>query len=191
MGEQRTSAAKANALKDGRELVVRLEEKCGAPAEIVYDLVADLRGHLIWAGEMQPKQTFRLTSVEAPEGPAAVGTEFRSTGADPMGRFTDSSVVTEAVPPRLLEFVTEARLDTKKGKTVHWTNIHRYEIEPVASECRITYTIRIVRLSALPGAMAMFKVPVLSGIGLKVSASYARRALRNLVKLAEERADSA
>lgn len=188
MGEQRTSAAKANALKDGRELVVRLEEKCGAPAEIVYDLVADLRGHLIWAGEMQPKQTFRLTSVEAPEGPAAVGTEFRSTGADPMGRFTDSSVVTEAVPPRLLEFVTEARLDTKKGKTVHWTNIHRYEIEPVASGCRITYTIRIVRLSALPGAMAMFKVPVLSGIGLKVSASYARRALRNLVKLAEERA---
>jgi len=187
---QRTGIGRPNALKEGRELVVRLEERSGAPAEIVYDLVADLRGHLTWAGEMQPKQNFRLTSVEAPEGPAAVGTEFRSTGADPMGRFTDSSVVTEAVPPRLLEFVTEARLDTRKGKTVHWTNIHRYEIEPAAGGCRVTYTIRIVRLSALPGAMAMFRVPVLSAIGLKVSASYARRGLRNLLKLSQDRAAS-
>jgi hypothetical protein len=190
MGKQRTSAARANALKDGQELVVRLEGKSGAPAEIVYDVVADLRGHLVWAGEMQPKQNFRLSSIEAPEGLAAVGTEFRSTGADPMGRFTDSSVVTEAEAPRLLEFVTEARLDTKKGKTVHWTNIHRYEIEPAAGGCHVKYTIRIVRLSALPGSMSIFKAPILSGIGLKVSASYARRGLRNLLKLAQERSAS-
>lgn len=186
----RTGIGRPNALKEGRELVIRLEERCVAPAEIVYDLVADLRGHLVWAGEMQPKQNFRLSSIEAPEGPAAVGTEFRSTGADPMGRFTDSSVVTEAEAPRLLEFVTEASLETRKGKTVDWTNIHRYEIEPAAGGCHVTYTIRIVRLSALPGSMAIFKAPILSGIGLKVSASYARRGLRNLLKLAEERAAS-
>lgn len=185
---RRTQIGRANALRQGKELVIELEQTCRAPAEVVYGLLADVRSHLTWAGEMQPKQNFRLTSIEAPEGPVTVGTEFRTTGVDPMGRFTDSSVVTEAVPPRLLEFVTEARLDTKKGKAVLWTNVHRYEIEPAASGCRVEYTIRIVRLSALPGAMVLFKVPVLSAIGLKVSASYARRALRNLATLAEERA---
>lgn len=184
---QRTNG-RANALREGQELVFRLDVRCGAPAEVVYGLLADVRSHLVWAGEMQRKKNFRLTSVDAPQGAAGVGTEFRSTGADPMGRFTDSSVVTEAVPPRLLEFVTEARLDTKKGKTVHWTNVHRYEVEPTGDGCRVVYTLRIVRLSALPGSMAMLKVPVLSAIGLKVSASYARKTLRNLVTLAEERA---
>lgn len=182
-----TTNGRANPLKEGQELVIRLEERCGAPAEVVYGLVADVRSHRIWAGEKQ-KKNFRLTSVDAPDGPAAVGAEFRSTGMDPMGGFTDSSVVTEADPLRVFEFVTEARLDTKKGKTVNWTNVHRYEIEPAGTGCRVVYTIRIVRMSALPGSMAMLKVPVLSAIGLKISASYARRGLRNLVKLAEERA---
>jgi hypothetical protein len=183
--EQRIGNARRNALT--RELLVRVEEPCRAPAGAVYGLVADLRTHLEWAGERQ-KRTFRLVSVEAPEGPATVGTEFATEGIDPMGRFTDSSVVTEATGPSLFEFVTEARLTTKKGARVDWTNVHRYEIEPDGPGCRIRYTIRIVRISQLPGSLAMFKVPGLRGLGLKVSASYARRGLRNLARLAQERA---
>ncbi len=113
---------------EGSELRVHLEEVAEAPADVVYDLLADVRTHLEWAGAKQPKENFRLLTIEAPEGPASVGTEFRSTGADPGGRFADSSVVTEASRPSVFEFVTEAHLTTRKGKVVEWTNIHRYEL---------------------------------------------------------------
>ena len=174
-----------NALKG--ELVVRLRETSRAPAEAVYDLLADIPNHLEWAGTMQTKKNFRLVSIEAPPGSASVGTEFTSAGVDPMGTFADSSVVTEATPPKLFEFVTEARLSTKKGKVVEWTNVHRYEIEPQGQGCAVTYTVRLVRISELPGALGMFRVPGLRAIGLRVSGSAMRRGLRNLVELADGR----
>ena len=180
---------RANALKG--ELVIRLQETSGAPAEVVYDLLADIRRHLEWAGTMQPKKNFRLVSIDGPAGPAAVGTEFTSAGVDPMGRFADSSVVTEATRPALFEFVTEARLSTKKGKLVEWTNVHRYEIEPRDEGCAVTYTVRLVRISELPGALGMFKVPGLRSIARKASGSAMRRGLRNLVRLADGRSQGA
>ena len=186
MATQQKGSRRANALK-GRELRVHLEEASGAPADVVYNLLAEIGTHLEWAGTMQPKETFRLLSIEAPEGPASVGTEFSSTGADPMGRFADSSVVTEASRPGVFEFVTEARISTKKGNVIEWTNIHRYEIAPRAQGCRISYMLRVVRISELPGEMAMFRIPGLRSLGLKISGSFARRGLRNLALLAEER----
>ena len=186
MATQQKGRGRANALKG--ELLVHLEEGSTAPAEAVYDLLADVRSHLEWAGTRQPKENFRLLSIEAPEGPASVGIEFRSTGADAMGRFADSSVVTEASRPSLFEFVTEARLSTKKGKVVEWTNVHRYELAPHEEGCRASYTLRVVRISELPGALAVFRVPGLRSLGLKMSGSYARKGLRNLVRMAEERA---
>lgn len=182
---QRTGERGANALK--QELVVRVEEPSRAPADTVYEVLSDLRGHLSWAGEQQKKKT-RLLSVEAPAGPATIGTEFHTTGADPMGTFSDRSVVTEATPERALEFVTEARLTTKKGKAVDWTNVHRYELEPKEAGCRIVYTMRIARISELPGMLAAFKVPGLRAIGIKASAGMARRGVRNLAAAAEARA---
>jgi hypothetical protein len=170
------------------ELTFQVEEESSAPAEAVYDLLADIRTHLEWGGTMQPKANFRLLSIDAPAGPASVGTEFRSTGADAMGRFADSSVVTEAVRPSLFEFVTESRLSTKRGRVVEWTNVHRYELGERADGCRISYTWRAVSFSELSGAMAMFKVPGLRSLGLKVSRSYSRRGTRNLARLTEERA---
>lgn len=186
MVTQQRGNGRANALKG--ELRVHLEETSGAPAETIYGLLADIRTHLEWAGTMQPKENFRLLTIEAPEGQALVGTEFRSTGADAMGRFDDSSVVTEASRPSLFEFVTEARLSTKKGKVVEWTNVHRYELTALGSGCRVAYSLRTVRISELPGGLAMFKVPGLRALGLRISSSYARRGLRNLVRLADERA---
>ena len=184
MATQRTGIAGANALGEGREIVVQVSQDSGAPAEAVYDLLADLRSHLEWAGERQKKRS-RLLSIEAPECPAMIGTEFRSSGADPMGRFTDASVVTEADRPRLFEFVTEAHLETKKGKGVEWTGIHRYEITPAGDGCRISCTDRVVRISALPGMLLVFKTPGLSAIARKVAAGVARQGLKNLARLAE------
>jgi hypothetical protein len=176
---------RANALK--KKILVEVREPCPAAAEVVYDVLSDLGSHLDWAGERQGKTT-RLTSMEAPEGPATAGTEFRTTGLDPMGTFTDSSVVTEAMRPRIFEFVTEARLETKKGKTVDWTNVHRYELEPSPEGCTIRSSIRIVRISELPGMLAVFKIPILSGLAVKASRSVVERGARNLAQVAQERA---
>ena len=189
MATQQKGNGRANALKG--ELLVQLEENSTAPVEAVYDLLADIQSHLEWGGKRQPKEKFRLLSIEGPEGPASVGTEFHSTGADAMGRFADSSVVTEASRPSLFEFVTEARLSTKKDRIVEWTNVHRYELVRDGQGCRVSYTLRTIRISELLGGLAMFKVPGLRSLGLKISGSYARRGLRNLVQMAEERAGSA
>lgn len=185
MQAQRRGGHRENALK--HDVEVRVEVPCRAPAGAVYGALVDLRSHLTWAGERQKKNA-RLLTVDAPEGPALVGTEFTTTGADPMGRFTDRSVVTEATPPSVFEFVTEARLVTKRGKVADWTNVHRYEIEPSAAGCRVTYTIRITRISALPGALALFNVGPLSGLVQKASRAAARRGVESLTRLAEERA---
>ena len=184
MAEQDTRNGRANALE--QELVVRVEETSSASPASVYEVLADLRSHAIWAGERQKSNT-RLLSVEAPAGPAMVGTEFQTTGADPMGTFADRSVVTEAAPGKAFEFVTEAQLTTKKGAAVDWTNVHRFELSSDGAGTRIAYTIRIVRISRLVGMLGLFKVPGLRGLALKASGGVAKRGVRNLARLAEER----
>jgi hypothetical protein len=170
------------------ELGARMESTTTASADAVYAALADVRTHAVWAGERQAKAT-RLVEIRAEQTPAVVGTEFTSVGTDPMGRFEDRSVVTEAVPGRLFGFVTEARLTTKKGTRADWTVVHRYELEPVGEDgCRVTYTYRVVRLTALPGMLALFNVPGLSRILMKISARVAKRGFRNLTRFAEERA---
>jgi uncharacterized protein YndB with AHSA1/START domain len=185
MEMQKTSDRGANALK--QDLVVRVEATSRARPEIVYAVLADLSTHTVWAGERQGKST-RLLTIDAPAGPAVVGTEFRSTGADPMGTFSDRSVVTEATPGKAFEFVTEARLTTKKGIATDWTNTERYELEPTAVGCRIVCTSRVTRISELHGMLRVFNTPGVRAVGLKVSAKVSRRSVRNLAHLAEERA---
>jgi uncharacterized protein YndB with AHSA1/START domain len=183
MQSQRRGSNRENALK--HEVEIQVEVPCRAPAETVYEVLADLRSHLTWAGERQKKNA-RLLTVDAPVGPALVGTEFTTTGADPMGRFTDRSVVTEATPPSVFEFVTEARLVTKRGKVADWTNVHRYELASSPGGCRIRYSIHITRISALPGALALFNVGALSGLVQKATRAAARRGVEGLARLAEE-----
>ena len=159
-----------------------------AAPEDVYDLLADLRSHLVWGGEHQGRTT-RLLSMEASEGPARVGTEFHSEGTDPMGRFEDTSVVTRAERPRLFEFVTEARLVMGGGRTVSGrsstaTRSRQARRLAVGSITRG----RIVRISELPGMLRLLGIPGLRTLVLKASGGLAARGLRNLVRLAEERA---
>src|SRR5262245_6479667 len=98
MGTQGTKNGRANALT--QEVVVEATKKSTASPERVYDVLGDLRTHAIWGGEMQSKKT-RIASIDAPAGPATVGTEFSTEGIDMGGPFTDRSVVTQASRPEV------------------------------------------------------------------------------------------
>lgn len=184
MAPQGTGIGGPNALKQPIELGA--EATCAAPASVVYDLLADPASHLVWAGERQGSSS-RLLTMDAPPAPIGVGDEFSTTGADPMGGFADRSVVTEATPPSAFEFVTEATLTTKKGAASVWTNVHRYEIEAVPSGCHIGYTLRVERITSLPGLLAIFNWPVLRSLAVRASAALPRKGLANLAAMAEER----
>ena len=184
---QQTSRSGKNALK--REISISVEHRTTASPEAVYDVLSDLRTHAVWGG-VPPTKKSGLLSIEAPSGEATVGTEWNSTGGDPMGRFTDRSVVTQAVRPSVFEFVTEARLTTKKDATADWTNVHRYELRPDGDGCVIAYTVRIARISALPGMLRMFNLPVLSGMAVKESTKVVRRGVEKLAAFVEQRADA-
>ena len=184
---QQTGRSPTNALK--REISISVEHRTTASPEAVYGVLSDLRTHAVWGG-VPPTKKSGLLSIEAPSGEATVGTEWNSTGGDPMGRFTDRSVVTQAVRPSVFEFVTEARLTTKKDATADWTNVHRYELRPDGDGCVIAYTVRIARISALPGMLRMFNLPVLSGMAVKESTKVVRRGVEKLAAFVEQRADA-
>jgi hypothetical protein len=164
---------------------LRFEASSPAPAEAVYDLLADLPSHLEWAGARQ-LETTRLLTMEAPAGPATVGTEFITTGTDgKVARFSDRSVVTEAMRPTVFEFVTESVRQGKQGsRSWNLTLVHRYEIVPHPSGCRVVYKEEITRMVGAPPVLAM---PVLRRIVFRFSAKYMRRGFEALIALAEER----
>jgi hypothetical protein len=78
--------------------VTRTSAVSAAPPQVVYETISDLRNHLDWSGERASSQTFKLLSIEAPDGPASVGTAFTSSGAADNGTFHDRSEVTVATP---------------------------------------------------------------------------------------------
>lgn len=98
-----------------------------ASPETVYNLIADLRAHLEWSGERASNDQFKLLSLEAPEGPAAVGTTFSSSGSAGKDTFHDRSVVTEASRPNVFVIETDARLERKRAETWEAHFSHRYD----------------------------------------------------------------
>jgi len=182
--------ARTQVERDGRRTkwrnpVLRFEGICRASAEDVYDLLSDLQSYLDWAGRRQ-LETTRLLTLEAPPGPAGVGTEFFTTGSDgKVARWSDRSVVTEATRPEVFEFVTEGRREGKPGSQP-WlsTAVHRYEISSESGGCRVTYTEELTRLA---GAPRILLAPGISRILFRISARYMRRGFEGLLALAEER----
>ena len=71
-----------------------------AAPQTVYDTIADLRNHLDWSGERASSETFKLLSIDAPDGPAAVGTAFSSSGAADNG--TSTTARWSRRPPALI-----------------------------------------------------------------------------------------
>ena len=169
-----------------RNPVLRFEGSCRASAEIVFVLLADLQSHLEWGGRRQ-LETTRLLTMDAPPGPAGVGTEFVTTGSDgKVARWSDRSVVTEATRPNVFEFVTEGRREGKPGSRPWlFTAVHRYEIASESDGCRVTYTQELTRVA---GAPRILLAPGISRIVFRISAKYMRRGFDALLALAEERA---
>jgi Polyketide cyclase / dehydrase and lipid transport len=167
-----------------RNPVLRFEGTSRAHAEAVYDLLANLQSHLEWAGKRQ-LETTRLLTMEAPPGPAGVGTEFTSTGSDgKVARWSDRSVVTEATRPEVFEFVTEGRRQGKPGSRLA-TAVHRYTIAPAGGGSRVVYTEDLTRLEGAPWVLT---APGISRLVFRVAAKYMRRGFDALLALAEERA---
>src|SRR5260370_15380198 len=113
---------------------------CKAKPEDVYGRLADLKTHLDWGGARQSSD-FRLLSLEAPPGPATVGTTFSSTGTIPMSvrRWKDRSTVTAADRPRTFEFITEARAGDRNAMTARYR--HRYEISSDPAGSRVSHSL--------------------------------------------------
>ena len=65
--------------------------------DLVFDVLQDLRAHLVWGGDQQASG-FRLLSVDGPRGPLIEGDVFRTVGRVPLTahRFEDESVVIRA-----------------------------------------------------------------------------------------------
>ncbi len=162
---------------------IRVRRSCGSPE------------HTVWAGERQRSKT-RLLSIDAPTGPAMVGTEFsRRRGRIRWARSRIARWSRRRQPGTAFEFVTEARLTTKKGTTSDWTNVQRYELLSTGDGCRIVYTIRVDPDQSARGDARLFKVPGLRGLVLKASARVAS-GVRNLgceeprARYAEERPEA-
>jgi len=179
-----THIARSGRRTPWRNPVLRFQGTCQAPAEVVYDLLADLDSHLDWAGQRQREST-RLLTVDAPAGPAGVGVEFRTTGSDgKAATWSDRSVITEATRPLVFEFVTEGRRRGKRGRPWLLTATHRYVIVAEAGWCHVTYTEDLTRLD---GAPAIMRAPALNRLVFWISAKFMRRGFDGLIALAEQR----
>ena len=155
-----------------------------ASTDAVFDVVCDLRAHLEWSGERANDDTFKLLTIDAPDGPALVGTTFTSIGANFNGTFHDRSVVTEVSRPDRFILETDARPDRRRGKTtwdVHFE--HRYDIAPDGSGSKISYTETIQRVNYVPYWLKPWARPIFKPLVNRAD----RKQLENLARLAEER----
>jgi len=162
-----------------------------ATPEAVYDVLADLRTHLVWAGEEAPATNFRLLTMDAPDRPAQAGDTFSSTGsADGKARqqFHDRSTVVVAERPRRFGFDTEATLHRAHAKTWHANFRTRYGIEPApGGGSVITHTSEVRPGNYVPywlraGVRRMTRSMVERSM---------RRNLANLARMAEHEASRA
>jgi hypothetical protein len=154
----------------------RLSRTCAAPPAAIYDLLADLRSHLQWGGAQQSGD-FRLLSLDAPDGPAGVGTVFSSTGSIPMSgkHWEDRSTVTVAVRPSTFEFVTEAHVGTGT-RAMLARYVHRYDVAPTSGGSLVTYTMTQEQIAnpflrlGLPLMRQLtwrFAIPMMAGRGFR------------------------
>jgi hypothetical protein len=167
---------------------MNLSRLCSAPPEVVYDFLADLGTHTTWGGKQQTSD-FRLLSLEAPAGPATVGTTFTSTGTMPMSsrRWEDRSKVTAAERPNAFEFVTTA---TARGsrRSMEATYRHRYEIAATPGGSKVTYSMTQLTMS---NPLLRLGLPVVKTLTWRLGIPFmARRGFRNLLAIAEQSANS-
>jgi hypothetical protein len=155
-----------------------------ASPQAVYDVLADVRTHLVWAGTQAPNKGFRIMTLDAPEVPAVAGTRFTSTGAGNAKEtdvFHDTSTVSEAVPGRVFAFGTDARLARGRGETWLTHFEHRYALRPEGTGTRIEYTCDVSRGSYRP----YWLHPVMRPMTRAMVTRLMTRHLANLARFAE------
>ena len=171
--------------RDQREWMLTGRSK--ARPEEVYDVLADLRTHLEWAGKRQFKG-FRLLSLDASAGPVMVGTEFTSTGTIPMHRtrFDNRNTVTKADRPRVFEITTESTIPWRRRASGQGSFINRFEISPDGDGSRVTYRSKQLRFRNPAWGL---RYPLVREITYRfwVPIWYGR-GFRNMLRVADERA---
>lgn len=165
---------------------MHLTRSCSAPPDVVYDFLADLATHVTWGGTQQTRD-FRLLSLEAPAGPASLGTTFTSIGTIPMSsrRWQDRSQVTAAERPNTFEFVTTATARGAK-RSMEATYRHRYEIAATPGGSKVTYTMTQLAIS---NPLLRLGMPVVKDMTWRFGIPFmAGRGFRNLLSIAEQSA---
>ncbi|MGZ4130485.1 MAG: SRPBCC family protein [Actinomycetota bacterium] len=162
-------------------LTFRVELPTSASPSAVYDRLADVASHLMWAGRQSRRASFRLLELEASHAPAVVGDRFSSTGANNNGTFHDRSIVVQADPGVAFGFDTESTLDRKHGKTWHARFAHRYTIEATAGGSIVRYVGEVRPQNYVPYWLQPWMRPMTR----VMVESMMRSNLRNFVVMAE------
>lgn len=167
------------------DIVIETTSK-GSP-DRVFDILAEPRTHLEWGGRRLKGE--RLVALDAPVGPASVGTSWTSVGATSFGEFHDRSVVTAIERPRLFEFRTDSEHRFRNGRVARATHIHRYEVELVDGGARIVHRqLTPGGTTNLPWWLkAVYTIPPVRAIVLPMMVNeMAKPGLRALAGQAEE-----
>jgi hypothetical protein len=164
----------------------RFTGRSEASPEVVYDLLADVSSHLEWAGHRQYKM-FRLLTIDAPPGPAEVGTVFDSVGVIPMNsaQWQNHNTVTKADRPSVFEITTESRIPWPKRASGEGTFVNRFDIAQDGGGSRVTFTSRQLRFRNPPWGL---RYPLLRSVTARVAIPFwHRHGFRKLLRMAEER----
>ena len=158
--------------------------RTNATRAAVYDTLADLSTHMVWAGDETGNAKFRLLTMQQPGGVAVAGTRFSSTGIVQMGTFHDETTVTESAPGARFWFRTDSVLERKRAAS--WTGSfeHRYTLDGNGDDTLIRYTCAIFTRSYVP---YWWKLPMKPMTKFMVQRT-ARHCLRSLAKLAAAQA---
>jgi hypothetical protein len=170
--------------RDRREWVFTGRSR--ARPEQVYDVLADLRTHLEWGGKRQYR-SFRLLSLDGPDGQAERGTRFTSIGRIPMNRarFDNRNEVTKADRPSLFEITTRSTIAWPRRARGEGTFVNTFEISPDGDGSRVVY--RSIQLSFREPPWGL-RYPLLRSVTARIWIPiWSRRGFRNLLRMAEER----
>lgn len=150
----------------------------------VYDVLADVSTHLVWAGEQSPYKSFKLLTLTAPSGAAHVGDTFTSTGdSGSTGIFHDRSRVTAAESGKVFAFETTSRLERKRGKDWDVVFTHVYDLQPEGQGTRVDYSCEVRPQTYRP----YWLKPVVKQLTRLGTQRWMTQNLGNLARLAETR----
>jgi uncharacterized protein YndB with AHSA1/START domain len=161
-----------------------------ASPDAIFALLVDPAAHFEWGGRRYGGKGEYLVALDAPPGPAAVGTTWASEGHAHEGTYHDRSTVTIVEPPKRFEFVTEAAFQ-RGTSTTRYPIRHSYTIAPTASGARITHREEFLgRATGGSWLGRLMMSSALAPIAATMGRSLLKGGLDNLARMAEEGASA-